>query len=249
MCSVLVNLPQLTSGNFNNWKFRVRTMLEEKQIKIALEKAETDFEHEKEKLEFKIKDTKAKSTIVQCLTDKHLDLVKDAQTAKQMMQALEDIFERKSVFTKLTLKKKLLLLKLKRNEKLEDHFLNFDTIIRELENAGSKMEEEDKVCHLLLTLNEEYDAVITAIVTLSQKITMDFVKSRLLDEELKIKTKSDKNSKGMSSEESVFQVSHIVCYKCGKQGHKMSECDKNTDRGRGWNRGRGRGRRFVSGES
>ncbi|KAK9736900.1 Zinc knuckle [Popillia japonica] len=167
-----------------------------------------------------------------------------------MMKSLEDVFERKSVFTKLTLKRKLLTLKVKKNEKLEDHFLNFDTIIRELENAGLKMEEEDKVCHLLLTLHDEYNAVITAIETVNQKITMDFVKSRLLDEELKVKARTgERNSQnGSSSDQVMFQATHFVCYKCGKEGHKMSECkSKETYRSstRGQSMSRRRGNRYV----
>lgn len=65
----------------------------------------------------------------------------------------------------------------------------FDQIIRELEGLDSKISEEDKICHLLLSLNEEYEYVITAIETLNTDINLEFVKARLLDEELKIKNK------------------------------------------------------------
>ncbi|KAG5865489.1 hypothetical protein JTB14_033920 [Gonioctena quinquepunctata] len=102
---------------------------------------ETD---DRSKNEFSVKDSKAKSMIVQCITDKHLDLVKDSKSSKEMMKALQDVFERKSVFAKLTLKKKLLTLKLKSNEKLEDHFLIFDTLIRDLESAGSSWRKKIK---------------------------------------------------------------------------------------------------------
>ncbi|KAG5898770.1 hypothetical protein JTB14_010980 [Gonioctena quinquepunctata] len=215
-------------------------LLEEKQISETLEKTIDDFTDDRSKNEFSVKDSKAKSMFVQCITDKHLDLVKDSKSSKEMMKALQDVFERKSVFTKLTLKKKLLTLKLKRNEKLEDHFLIFDTLIRDLESAGSKLEEEDKVCHLLLSLNEEFESVITAIETMnSTTVSMDFVKSRLLDEELKIKAKFESN--GGHSEMS-FTASPYTCYKCGKRGHKIADCRQSTTRGnfrgrRGYNRG------------
>lgn len=57
----------------------------------------------------------------------------------------------------------------KRNKKLEDIFLNFDTILRELVN---KLEEKDKVCHLLLTLNEDYN-VNNVIETVNQNVRME----------------------------------------------------------------------------
>lgn len=222
--STVVNMPQLTSSsNFNNWKFRVRTILEERQLSSALINTEADFTADRDKNDFKLKDAKVKSIIVQCLTDKYLDLVKDSKTAKDMMKALQDVFERKSVFTKLTLKRRLLTLKLSRNDKLEDHFMVFDTLIRDLENAGSKMEEEDKVCHLLLSLNDEYEYVITAIETMNTDVTMDFVKSRLLDEEIKGRAKQGQNVNN--------EMSFYACYKCGKSGHKFSECRQNATKG------------------
>ena len=221
-------VPQLNSDNFNNWKFRVRALLAEN----TLEKYVNDFTEEKEITEFKIRDAKSKSIIVQCVSDKHLDIIKDAKKASEILKSLEDIFQRKSVFTKLTLKKRLLTLKHRRSDKLEDHFHVFDTLIRELEGVGSKVEEEDKVCHLLLTLNEEYQAVITAIETMNTSVTMDFVKSRLLDEELKIKSKQGQNS---SQNDASFNTFPYVCYKCGKPGHKFAECRQPS---RGYSRGR-----------
>ncbi|KAK9752029.1 Reverse transcriptase (RNA-dependent DNA polymerase) [Popillia japonica] len=142
------NLPQLLTGNFNNWQFRIKILLEEKQVHDLLEKNIGTITNEQQKTQWHRNDAKGKSIIVQCLTDKHLDLVKDSKTAKDMMKVLQSVFERKSTFTKLHLKRKLLSLKCSANEKLEDHFLKFDTIIRELEGAGCKMDESDNLTQL-----------------------------------------------------------------------------------------------------
>lgn len=251
MAVQMQNVPQLVADNFNNWKFRIKAILEEKQVLEALEKEVDDFTDEKQKNDFQLKDAKAKSIIVQCTSDKHLDLIKNSKTAKQMMKALQDVFERKSVFTKLHLKKKLLSLKCSVDDKLEDHFQKFDVLIRDLENAGSKQEETDKICHLLLTMNANYDAVITAIETLppSTEITMEFVKCRLLDEELKMDSKKDERKKNsfseiLNNEASFNTTQQTTCFHCKKTGHKFSDCwlrsKTNVRRGRGrGNRSRG----------
>lgn len=202
--------PRLGEGvGFSNWKFRVKILLEEKGLSKILEVIVSN--DDKSMIE---KDARAKSIIVQCLSDKFLEYIKKCSTAADMMKQLESVFERKSIFNKLYLRKKLLALKCVLTDKMQDHFLKFDTIITELESSGTKIEESDKVCQLLLTLPSLYDTVITALETMSdeKEVTIDFVKSRLLDAELKLK---EKDSQPSSQESSFFS-----CFKCGMQGHK-----------------------------
>lgn len=80
------------------------------------------------------------------------------------------------------------------------------------------MEENDKVCHLILTLPKKYDTVITAIETMTTGVVLEFVKSRLLDSELKFENyKAD-----LMDNESTFRASNFQykCYGCGQKGHK-----------------------------
>ncbi|KAK9679691.1 hypothetical protein QE152_g39800 [Popillia japonica] len=150
------NFPQLNGANFSNWKFRVECLLDEKGVKYVIEKElkteEIERLPDKDKKELLAKDAKAKAVIVQCVTDKHIDYIKDAKSAYGMIMCLKEVFERKTTLSKLYIRKQLLLLKCSNDIELQDHFEKFDKLIRELESAGSKMDETDKVCHLLLTM-------------------------------------------------------------------------------------------------
>lgn len=64
-----------------------------------------------------------------------------------------------------------------------------------------------------------------------KELTIPFVKSRLLDAELKIE-----QNYGKTTEESSF----LTWYKCGKEGHIAYKCSKKQGH-RGRSRGRGRG--------
>lgn len=59
---------------------------------------------------------------------------------------------------------------------LEEHFVKFHKLIRDLEAVGCKMDEGDKVWHLLLTLLEKYEVVIAAIETMLKNVKLEFVK-------------------------------------------------------------------------
>lgn len=136
-----------------------------------------------------------------------------------MQKVLEDIFQRKRTFTKLHLKINLLSLKFNETEKLEDHFLKFDSFIREFDEAGYKREVSDEVCNLLLTMTENYQPVITAIETVDTNTAMEFVKGRLLDAELK---KNKRNA--LNKDEVAFKSNTLICFKCNKPGRKAYEC-------------------------
>lgn len=130
-----------------------------------------------------------------------------------------------------------------------------DDIVTELLAAGAKSEETDKVAYLLLTLPSTYDGVITAIETLSEdNLTLAFVKTRLMDHEVKLKNECDDTTsyKVLHIENTTFtpqkrkfensiisnsqpftkqyngqakkNLYNLKCYHCGRNGHKKADC-------------------------
>ncbi|KAJ8883838.1 hypothetical protein PR048_015693 [Dryococelus australis] len=149
---------------------------------------------------------------MQCLPDKYLELVKDARRTKDMLKSLEEVFERQTM-------------KFKPKEKLEHNFLRcFQGLVPDMENAGAKLDDRDKICHLFLTLGDNFNAVITAIETMKQDLTMEFVKCRLLEEEIK---RGQKCQETPSSNEVSFKIRY---YGCGKVDHKRQDSWHNKQR-------------------
>lgn len=219
-----VKIPLFNGTGFSNWRFRIQSVMDEKNLTAflttkldkLLEKAKDD----KEKEELKKKEKQCKNIIVQSIHDDQLENVKDKKTAKEMIDCLAGIFERKSIAGQLLLRRQLLTMKYSESDEMSEHLLKFDKMIRELKSSGANMEDLDIVCHLLLTLPKTYGFLVTAIETMDQsKITLDFVKSRLLDEFNKKKT-------GVSSERATSSAMNagITCYGCGQVGHIKSQC-------------------------
>lgn len=145
-----------------------RDLLEciETDLTDRLDAAEEKF-HDK----IKSKEKRCKYLIIQSVHDCQLEIIKDKATAKQMTDGLASIYERKSIATKIFLKKELLLMKYHKSDDMKEHFLKFDRKMREFKSAGGKMDDEDAVMHLLLTLPDEFDNLVTAIGTMEFELT------------------------------------------------------------------------------
>jgi len=248
-------IPLFDGTNYSNWKFRMQVLLEEHDLIDLINKpldiltgdlpAETA---ETQAITLQKKDRRCKSFITQRIADSHLEYVKEKATAFEMWQALSESFERKGVASQLRLRKMLLTMRYATTETMASHFLKFDRLVRELKMTGANLDETDMVCHMLLTMPEEYNMVVTALETLSsEKLTLGFAKTRLLDEEAKSNSASA-STKGTNSS-TVFSAAtrnrkpnvnnredevsgkqrarfKFKCHYCGITGHKRSECRK-----------------------
>ncbi|GBM20089.1 Copia protein [Araneus ventricosus] len=179
------------------------------------------------------KNKKCKLLIIQCIADSHLEYIKDKQTAWEICNSLIGAFERKGIAIQLYLRMKFLMMKKEDEDCLEVHFVKFDENVRHLKSASAKLEEGDIVCHLLLTLPSSYENVITGLETLtSEKLTLEFVKGRLLDGEMKRANRNDVSQNAKNNISAAFESNKsssklkfkLKCYHCWRIGHEKSEC-------------------------
>lgn len=226
---------QFDGTNWSSWKFRVSVLLEEKNLNRYVEENWDDILastiDDEDEVKCILEEKKCKSILVQCISDTHLEYVQDKRRVKDMFDALKAVFERKSVASQLYLRKKLITMKYEDTDDMSDYFLDFDKTVRELKSIGATLEDLDVVCHLLLSLPPSYGNLVIALETLEpEKLSIQFVKSRLLDEYTKRKHSEGRkpsNPVAMSALESNFK---FKCYRCHKTGHKWSECKEKFDK-------------------
>lgn len=226
--------------NFNNWKFRTEVILKEygidgfltktigeydEAMEVDGEKAEARAERIKKMEVLEKKKRKCYSMLIQRIGDNYLEYVKDKNNPKEIWSALSEVYERKGVANRMFLRRKLLTYKMEKDDDLENHLLEFDKLVRDLKAAGAKIEDEDVVCQLLVSLSNSFESVSTALETLSaDKLTLEFVKGRLRDANIKINSHNGQERQVSSSAFSTISRKNVTCFNCGQKGHYKNEC-------------------------
>lgn len=252
-----VRVPLFDGSNYPAWKYRMLVVLEEHELtecisreiaeveELKIEVSDTaDVRADKKKQcdVRKKKDRRCKSLLISRIHDNQLEYVQDQPTPKAIWSALQRVFERKSIASRLHLKRKMLTLRHERGS-LQEHFLVFDKIVREYKSTGAQIDDLDVVCHLLLTLGPAFATVVTALETMPEEnLTIEFVKCRLLDEEIKQKSGGVEASLPAAGDSAAFsgaskkkpgqhQKKQFKCFGCHKEGHKLSECPEKKNKG------------------
>lgn len=239
-----MNVKPFDGSGYSNWEFRVKLVLEQAGV---LEILETDPPQDTAGFTaFKKNDMKARNIIVQCLSDNILEMIKTKTTAKEIMNVLNTTYHKKGISTQVQMQRKLRSLKYVEGTALNIFLTEFEQTVYELKSAGGKMEESEIVLQLLSSIPESFQAVTTAIDIMfcqdESKITLDFVKNKLLIEEsrqsksqeeivgneatfLSSKKKWNKNFSKKENERKNFFS--FKCHGYGVVGHKKYNCPKN----------------------
>ena len=267
-----LNVKPFDGTNFTTWKTRVTAVLEEhglvellyeekakkpapsKKTRKNQESGETEDDAEFIQEEWKRRDAKAKSILIQCIADSHLSYIAGKPTAKKMWDALRTNFERKSLTKQILTLKKLINMRLKPNGSLMAHLTEFESTLGQYRNYGGKMDEFTAVVHLFVTLPVVYESVVASLETVAtlegKELTLDMVRARLEDQESKLanqnaeKTNQNRQSAFVAKKEENTTSFPFMCHYCGIIGHKRSECMKKKRDERSGNYNSGQNSKF-----
>ena len=178
-------IPQFNGLGYDDWQFRVKIHLESKNLWDVL--TDDPPTEAASRAEFLKRDKLAKNYLVNFIHSDYLNYVRDDESAKLMWLSLKSAFGKTSIVNQLLLRKQLTKLRMQREDSVASHLLTFENLVRQLKLAGCKMEENDVLTQLFLSLPEKFDPLVTALQNLDDgKLTFSIVKERLKSEELKL---------------------------------------------------------------
>ena len=219
----------LNGTNYATWKIQCKMALMKDGLWSIVDGTEiTPQTNDDARRKFIVKRDRALATIVLTIEPSLLYLIGDPQDPAVVWRKLADQFQKKTWANKLALRRRIYSLKLKENEPVQQHIKSMMEIFQELCIIGDAVEEEDRVVHLLASLPESFDMLVTALEANSEVPKLETVTERLLHEERKFKEKaiiSDgvKYPKALATGRNRHS-NGPKCYHCGRTGHIKRNC-------------------------
>ncbi|KAH9670456.1 hypothetical protein KPL70_016992 [Citrus sinensis] len=191
------------------------------------------------------------------LADGVLSSVAEKNMAKEIWDTLTKLYEAKSLYNKIFLKRKLYTLRMTESTIVTDHINTLKTLFSQLTTLGHNIEENELAELLLQSLPDSYDQLIINLTNNNpvDSLVFDDVAASILNEESRRKNKENRQASSQQAEAlSVTRErstergpsgsqSHgrsksrskknVKCYNCGKKGHVKKECWNNQKRREG----------------
>ena len=174
---------------------------------------------------------RALTIIVLAVDPSLLYLLGEPEDPQAVWRRLEEQFQRKTWSNKLQLRRKLYGLKLKEGGSVNEHIKVMSEIFEELAVIGDAISEEDRVVHLLASLPDSYNVLVTALEAQSENVPRWLlVTERLLHQESKLKDKvpthSEDSRKALAVNQKKNPRKQFTCHFCHKPGHFKKDCRK-----------------------
>ena len=169
----------------------------------------------------------ARAIIGLSISDDHLQLIGDCDSAAEQWKSILDLYQRKTLLNKVLIRRKFYSVKMATNEKVMPFISRVRQLAADCKAMDVPIDDTEMAMTVLCGLPSKFDNLIVAIdaATADTSLSMDFVKSRLLQEEQRMMDREH-----FKPARDAALVSHPrgnarePCDHCGKTGHPASRC-------------------------
>ena len=185
-----VSIVPLNGKNYPTWKVQYRMALMKDGLWGIVNGTERDPGESQVEAHKKFVSgrDRALAIVVLAVEPSLLYLIGDPEDPVAVWNKLEGQFQKKTWANKLELRRKLYSLRLKDGESVHVHIKTMTEIFEALAVIGDSVSEEDHVVHLLASLPDSFNMLVTVLEANSEAVPkMENVTERLLHEERKMK--------------------------------------------------------------
>nr|AAV88069.1 hypothetical retrotransposon [Ipomoea batatas] len=233
------NMVRLNGRNYHIWKAKMKDLLFVKKLHLPvfasakpenMSDEEWDFEHQQ-----------VCGYIRQWVEDNVLNHIINETHARSLWNKLETLYASKTGNNKLFLLKQMMNIRYREGTLINDHVNDFQGVLDQLSGMGIKFEDEVLGLWLLNTLPDSWETFRVSLTNSAPNgvVTMEYVKSGILNEEARRRSQDTSTSqsdilvtddrgrnkqKGQrgrdkSRSKSRSRYKDIECHYCGKKSH------------------------------
>ena len=181
----------LNGKNYPTWKVQCRMSLMNEGLWNIVDGTEAAPGPENDRYtKFLARKNRALAIIVLSLEPSLLYLIGDPEDPTTLWEKLANQFQKRMWANKLELRRNLFSLRLKNGESVQEHVKAMTEILEGLSVIGDPISEEDRVVHLLASLADSYNMLVTASEANVEVPKFEVVTERLLHEERKLKERA-----------------------------------------------------------
>ena len=229
-----MRIEKLTDSNFYVSKQKIQLLLALKDVDLHIIESEVPAVSDSDDRRTWLRgDNKAKAIIGFSLSDEYLEHVRDFETAKQMWEAIPKVFERHTLLNKLAARRRFYIVTMQNNEKMLAYINRVKQLAARLKSMNVDIDDKEMALVVLNGLLARFESLIEALDALGSEdriFSLEFVKSRLLQEEQRAEMKekpssSHKDSAHMNRVPGTGRPSRDMhCTNCSRSGHIASYC-------------------------
>jgi len=161
--------------NYNAWRFRIVRILKEKNLLGSIEDETVS----------DTKDDQAFTIITLNIKDSQIPYIEHARTTKEAWTALKEVDQGIGMNAQMVLMQRLWALKMAEGDDMAQHLNKFRELanqLRSLSVEAKRMDDDELVTSLTLSLPGSYEPLVMALQSRSDTITFDIKAGRLLQE-------------------------------------------------------------------
>ena len=227
------NFEKLNDSNWGQWRMLMKALLVKKNVWEVVDGSETlptGSPNSKPVCAFRRKQAEALAEITLHVGLPQLSFIRDDDPAI-VWNALATVHQARGMATRLALRRSFLRLQ-KTDGPMQNFISEARRIALQLTEIGIAVDDEDIILVLTGGLPSTYENfVITLDSTPTSQLTLDYVISRLLNEEARQAATSRSELEHPEAALAAAcrpkrDVSQITCWNCGKLGHYQSSCSE-----------------------
>ena len=211
----------LNGKNYPTWKVQCRMALMKEGLWNIVDGTEAAPGPENDRYtKFLARRNRALAIIVLSLEPSLLYLIGDPEDPTTVWEKLANQFQKRTWANKLEMRRNLFSLRLKNGGSVQEHVKAMTEIFEGLSVIGDPISEEDRVVHLLASLPDSYNMLVTAFEANVEVPKFEVVTERLLHEERKLKERADvrgRSERAMTGQQR-SKAKGVKCHHCGKFG-------------------------------